>query len=768
MPANQAPLPTNAYPAARAMLTIEKGFDAISKTWQGRGFYEEGSIVVFSGGLYICNADIDAPEYSDADNDDPRTDTVTWSPVSADGSILLYDSETVYNPGELVRSPIGDIWFSRAQSQGEPLEDGLNWFELSSTRWRSDSNGGTYNQGVIVEAGAGKFINLTGVNTDDTPDQDSTNWEDITPSIVSYYRNYGDSDTRDVANPATRVEFITETVQTSESSVQAIRLVIAGEEVLLPIGGSGGSELAFTDNHNTNISITSVPQYSVQNGTGDFDVSSTFQAAYLVQEQSSLGELVGTPQPDNISTITINSLTARVTAVPAGSEDDLTPADAPIVATIDSDTDTGNINVTLSDQYRGTYTITWYYDITRTSSNPNDVQSPQNIVGTDTVSVNIGMGTYATVTRSFAPQTANQFGSDGETDAITVAFRGIVQNGEFTDGPLLSDFAATQTGGTAIATDSFTQTGEGFSFNINNINTYVDNNLSVGWGGVSITSTGNYTGEADVVYGAGSITDTFNINTTAVSFSVAGMPTGIIDPFTLTDHTIPLSLSDTNLDHRNGDQSGPYDGGETASPIIYTENSRTSVDAFILSSDNHNTTYDATYNHYLAPTVATTVANNNWRFNYTDTRNTSKNSATNGSFSVGIYGYLVHVDVSGNDNAFFTDLVANAHTNGTPILGSSWSLSGITWSGPGNVYAGRTSYLIVPDGLAGPSRCYMRIDGASTSQNTPRVGGSVDKVSEVVFVNTDGSPFEYVYSVYLLFGYDSTLSAPQTVNGSVG
>ena len=131
MAANTPALPTNNYPSRGAMLTIENGFDAISKSWQGRGFYEEGSIAIYDNRVFVVTQDIPAPAYADPDNTNPAESDL-WIPVSINSTGI-----SLWAPSE------------------------------------------TYLIRQIVTHDGVMYINLTGSSTTDTPADDTTNWEPV-------------------------------------------------------------------------------------------------------------------------------------------------------------------------------------------------------------------------------------------------------------------------------------------------------------------------------------------------------------------------------------------------------------------------------------------------------------------------------------------------------------------------------------------------------------------------------------------------------------
>ena len=750
-------------------------------------------------------------------------------------------------------------------------------------------------------------------------------WEPRVNTLGSYYTDYSTGARRP---DASRVDFITETVQTTESSVQAIRLIVNGEEVILPIGGSGGSALVFTDNHNVDVDRSTVPQYSIQRDNGWFDVTTNFQAGFLVQEQSSLGELIGTPQPDTISDIDIRRLTATITATPATAgqypevditelmltdispnqqtifdEDDgvlgtaftgtinpddsenlstniivstgtvpftptgvtvyarrgypalaarniveanvellvdsewtdigtvtfpettaagdrqtaaittdlvgtalrITPtqnrANTPgydgdqwtgdnafvlsgldvsatitennfvVEADIDSDTDMGTARFRISDQFRGTYTIEWDYEIDRSSTNPNDVNSPETVTGQDSVNVNIVSdgAAYAAITQVFDPPSAEIFGTDGETDDVSTNYTASVVNGVISVFPGTSQISAAQTSGGLITVDNYLETNnQRWSLTVNKINTYVSNNVSLNWGQVELTTVGNYTGTPDIRLNNQS--HTFTVNDKNVDFSIAGMPTGIIDPYRVTGQTFDLTLSDLNLDHRDGTQTDddylPAGNSETAEPIVYDINTRVITNT-AYNLVNRQTSYTADYSEIEAPSAPSTPSINNWRFSYTDARNNMKDTTATGRFEVALYGYLLHIGTQQRSNDDWQVVVNNSHENSTPIYGPSWG--NISWNGTGAQLKGLTTYLLVPAGLTVPSTVFVKLgdNAGETSQNPIQIGSNWSKVASVEFNDGTSAPFEHEFELYQLWSYPSNTPDSTNISGRI-
>ena len=712
--------------------------------WNGTAEYSEGAIAYNEGILYRALVNIGAPDFGEL-NVPPEIDGDSWEaigggggsganagirPWSATENDYVNGSLVVYN-GQIFSNVTGQILIDSEADIIDLNEDGVR-----------DSDG----EGNAIH----RHVN---------PEQDIANW-DTFRTDVTYYTNYGDSEK---ADPASAMRFITEKVSNPDATIQGLEMVINGEYVRFNIGGSGGQNLQFTENHTVTATPNNVPQYSIQDAaeTGMFRSVVSFSPAFLVAEVNSLGTPQGSPIPDTASTIEIVSVTPTITSRPnAASTADIVGGDINA-----NDDEVYDIILDLDEQYMGSYVVSFDYEIIRTTENPNDTASPETFTGTMSTTITISAGTYASVARNFTPRSATQFGSDGETDAIDVIFDGTVSNGVITIAAAQDDFAVSQNGGTAITTSGFSADTTTFDFMIEDVNTYVNNDLSVTWG-LTCTSTGNFTGTPDRVFTG--VRDTMPIANTAVSFGITGMPpaAGTLDPFDLTQN-FTVSLSDTNLDHRNGDQSGPYDNGASASPISLTrDGTEITPTAFILNSDSATTSYASTYEDYTGPIAATANVINNWLYSYTDTRNTTKSSTRGGTFTLGVHGYLVHTTLEGNGDAFFQSIIDNAHT-GIAFPASSFNAGSYSWSGSGSQFAGRTTYLVLPSGVTGPSRVLMRVGATEVSQNVPAVGGILTKTGGVIFNNTNGNPFEFDYQVYLIYTYPSSLSAAQTVNGSL-
>lgn len=80
----------------------------------------------------------------------------------------------------------GDTWIDTTTNTVKTWKEGtvLEWQEIAAIRtWINTTNGGVYTANHLVLNDGAIYKNLTGTNTDVTPDSDTTNWETIVGSI---------------------------------------------------------------------------------------------------------------------------------------------------------------------------------------------------------------------------------------------------------------------------------------------------------------------------------------------------------------------------------------------------------------------------------------------------------------------------------------------------------------------------------------------------------------------------------------------------------
>ena len=109
-----------------------------------------------------------------------------WKPVEQ-GALPLWNSPTsggTYTANDLVN--FGGVLYRNktgSNSTTTPNADTTNWETTGSgdvvPLWKSNTNGGTYTTNDLVNYGGVLYKNLTGSNTDTSPDADTTNWTSI-------------------------------------------------------------------------------------------------------------------------------------------------------------------------------------------------------------------------------------------------------------------------------------------------------------------------------------------------------------------------------------------------------------------------------------------------------------------------------------------------------------------------------------------------------------------------------------------------------------
>ena len=510
-----------------------------------------------------------------------------------------------------------------------------------------------------------------------------------------------------------------------------------------------------TDSDNT--PVATKPQFSKRNNTGNFTLTSTFTPGFTVATQDSVTGQEGTRVADNVSTITINSAVPSISFV-AGA-DGVTYRASELVAEI-TNIQVGETSATceveMSEQFRGTYTISWEYDVDRLyTQNEEDAEADtQNYTGTANSTVGIIPGIYATVASTLTPPNSIQFGTDGETDSVDTTLRATVANGVLydTSDVTLGGFRATQTGGN-MTLDNLSVAATSIEFDINEINNYVSNPASISsTSNVELISTGNYTGQSDT---SSSISNTFAVNDVSVPFAVNNMPSGVADIFTLSGQNWTASLAITNGDQRDGTQDDTtYGNGEAATPVTYTLNGTEITDsAFDLATSERS--YVADYDVSTPPTAANPLARNTWLYNYTDTRNTSKNTISTGFFEIGLYAYFVLGSSSiSNLDSFVRGAVTSNKTSRliNSITGTSLSF------GAGD--AGQTFYVIVPPGTLSNNQRVSTVSNGFAGQSSIRLVGSSQLESAVTF---NGSTVVQDYEIYRVTSLGSnTISASVT------
>ena len=98
-----------------------------------------------------------------------------WISSSQNGSYLV--NHLVSYEGTLYKNMTG------ANSDTNPENDTVNWEEISVDivpLWKSQMNGGSYATNDIINHNGILYKNLTGTNSDTTPNFDSTNWRNFT------------------------------------------------------------------------------------------------------------------------------------------------------------------------------------------------------------------------------------------------------------------------------------------------------------------------------------------------------------------------------------------------------------------------------------------------------------------------------------------------------------------------------------------------------------------------------------------------------------
>ena len=118
-----------------------------------------------------------------------------------------YDAISTYLLGQLISRPDG-IYKNITPITTPEIFDAAKWQRISDLAvsvWQSDTNGGVYAIDDVINYGGVLYKNLTGVNTDTTPDLDTTNWTEVVPDfeVVPLWKsdtNGGSYATDDIIN----------------------------------------------------------------------------------------------------------------------------------------------------------------------------------------------------------------------------------------------------------------------------------------------------------------------------------------------------------------------------------------------------------------------------------------------------------------------------------------------------------------------------------------------------------------------------------------